>query len=456
MKNALKVWALIALLPVVVLAQAATLDEEVNAELDRMYQGGASKPAAAAPVAKPVAQPVQVIQQPTPAPVAAAPVAQPVAPAPVAASGVQVVVQAQPIAVPAAPASAPIAAPAAAVAEPVKQPTTVIEATPLVESKAEKIRKSRQDAELSTEQGIVEKLEQSRLEDEKRRGEVLFGDKFNTLMTQGQQPAAAPAPVAPAPVAQPAPAPVPVVPVIVPEQVVAAPAPIEKEEKKEIDREAIRGEVSMALAEMKKDEEKPKAKTYISLMAGSGDYPDAVNVKPQYSLGLGIGRELSERLILEGSFQYSNYQIEQRFLNGSYYSGSCVYDYQGNCYPRITEMNQYSTSALVKYQILPGMFRPEIGSLVSYTYRTFTDKQFALSNATVSSQAMDFGVMGGVTMQLTEGFSLGLDMRYMWNLTNKVDGTSLQKSAIYQGYSQDTPIEQLSYWNTSIVGRATF
>ena len=67
-----------------------------------------------------------------------------------------------------------------------KQPTTVIEASPLTESKAETIRKARQDAELATEQTIVEKLEMSRMEDEKRRAEVLFGDKFNSLNAAAQ------------------------------------------------------------------------------------------------------------------------------------------------------------------------------------------------------------------------------------------------------------------------------
>jgi hypothetical protein len=438
MKNALKVWVITALVPVFALAQSS-LDEEVNAELDRMYQGGGSQ-AQAAPAAKITPQ---VIQQPVAAPAQAS-----------QAQGVQVTVvpvQAAPMAV----APQAVAIPTVAPSEPLKQPTTVIEATPLVESKAEKLRKSRADAELSTEQGIVEKLEQSRLEDEKKRAEVLFGDKFNTLMNQGQPQ--------PAPVAAPAPAPMLApIPVVVPEQIVETPvvaAPIVEEKKDPgLAREEVRAEISTAIADLKKEQEaaKPKSQTYMSLMAGSSDYPDAVNVKPQYSFGIGIGRQLDDHLVLEGSFQYSNFDVEQRQLNGSYYSGSCYYDYQGNCYPRITEMNQYSTGALVKYQILSGMFRPEVGGLMSYTYRTFTDKQFGLSDATVASHALDLGIMGGFTVALTESFSIGLDMRYMWNMTNKVEATALQKSALYQGYSQDTPIEQLSYWNSSIVGRATF
>lgn len=427
MKHTLKLLAFAALLPVAAFAQTS-LDEEVNAELDRMYQGQTTAPAQ--------------VQKTGPA--------------------VQVNVQAQPQ-VSASQSNYQAATQGAAqtagqtqdVLQVQKQPTTYIEASPLVESRAEQIRKNRQDAEISTEQTIVEKLEQSRLEDEKRRAEVLFGDKFNSLMTQGQQQQQA---VQQAPVAA------PMVPVVVPEQTVQ-PAPTtivireeEKEDEEKLDREAIRDEVSAALAELKTTQaaaEKPEQKTYISLMAGSGEYPDAINVKGQYSLGLAVGRMFSDRLAAEGSFLYSNYQVEQP---AQYGNGGCIANYYGGCdyYPRITDMNQYGTSALVKYQLLGGSLRPEIGALMSYTYRTFTDKQFAISDATVTSQALDAGLMLGASLELSEGFALGLDYRYMWNMTSKVDGTSLQKSSIYQNRTNYTPIEELSYYNLSVVGRATF
>ena len=65
------------------------------------------------------------------------------------------------------------------------QPTTYVEASPLVESRAEQMRKQRQQAELNTEQRIVEKLEQSRLEDEKDRAARLFGGKFTKGQSDG-------------------------------------------------------------------------------------------------------------------------------------------------------------------------------------------------------------------------------------------------------------------------------
>lgn len=441
MKHTFKLLAFTALLPVAVFAQSS-LDEEVNAELDRMYQSQAAPSPQAQKAQSPA---VQVNVQ-----------AQPQVAATQYQGGQTTAVAQQPTMVQ-QPTMAQQAQPQQVQANPVlmlqKQPTTYIEATPLVESNAEKLRKSRQDAELQTEQKIVEKLETSRLEDEKKRAEVLFGDKFNTLMNQNQAPAA-PAP-APVPVAQP-------VPIVVPEQVVApAPAVVKVEElpkEEKLDREAVRSEVSAALAEFKttQQKEKPATKSYLAVMAGSGDYPDAKNVKGQYSLGIAYGRKFNDRLVAEASFNYANYQVEQP---AGYGNGAQVYNYQTgqyDYYPRITDMNQYGTSGMLKYQLLGGIFRPEIGTLMTYTYRTFTDKQFALSDSTVSSQALDLGLMLGAAIELSDNFELGLDYRYMWNMTNKVDGTTIQKSSLYGQSSGYTPIEEMNYYNISVVGRATF
>src|SRR6185312_2601845 len=235
MKHSWKILAVMALMPVAVMAQT-NLDSEVNAELEKMYKEQATATQAQAASANSGVQ--------TQAAVSAAPAVQaaPAAPAVVVAAPVAAAPAVQPTVVQTqtvvAPATATVsAAPAAqaAVSAPsaVVQPTTVIEASPLTESGAEKLRKARQEAELYTEQNIVQKLEQSRLEDEKKRADVLFGDKFNQLNNQ-QNAQAAPAVVA-APVAV---------------QQVAAPAADNK-----VDKEQIRNEVNAALADLKPKEE---------------------------------------------------------------------------------------------------------------------------------------------------------------------------------------------------------
>jgi len=425
MKNALRMIAITALIPVAVFAQnAGQLDSEVNAELDKMYsEQNAAK---------------------TQAPTASTGTNA-------TGTNVQVNIQAQPTAASSSQATQSATAgqeQGQVQAQVVKQPTTVIEASPLTESKAETIRKARQDAELATEQTIVEKLEMSRMEDEKRRAEVLFGDKFNALgaaaqisgnnntvnqtntVVETQQAVVAPVVEAPVVVATPV--------------VVAAEV---KEEK--IDRDAIRGEVSAALNEMKSQSaEKAKNKMYVGTMLGVGDYPEAINVRGQYAAGLSIGQELDNRMVVEGSFLYSNYQVEQ-VQNG------CFIGPNGQCYPRITDMNQYSGSGLVKYQILGGSFRPVIGGLASYTYRSFTDSQFGFSNAEATSHALDLGLMTGADLTLSQSFSLGIDFRYMWNLTNRVD-SGFQQSFVQPALNQATPIEELNYYTLSVSGRFTF
>lgn len=424
--------ALAAAMPFSSFAQSNySFDEEVNAELDRMYQQSQSPQTTTARRGTPPQ--VQVNVQ-----------AHPQAQSSATQTNYQAAQQTAPVVQSAPQMNAPVAAPAVQT-----QPTTIVEASPLQESRAENLRRNRQDAEVQTEQKIVEKLEESRLEDEKRRSDVLFGDKFNQLqsgvtvqnspnavvntnqqVTQQEQA---------------------VVPVVVPEKVVTAPPAPPKEE---IDREIIRSEVRASLETMKgkekEEEKKPEDKAYFSGLVGMGDYPDVKNVRGNYSLGFAVGRKIRNNLLVEGSFLYSQYEVEQR-------DGGIVCDYY-TCteYPRITEMNQYQGGALVKYQIGGGMFRPVFGGVAAYTYRTFTDTQFAIPNNDASSHAFDMGLVTGADVEVSDSFTIGLDIRYMWNLFSRTSNSGFQKSFSQSVYGSDTAVEKLHYMNFGIVGRASF
>ncbi len=305
-----------------------------------------------------------------------------------------------------------------------KQPTTMIEATPLTESRAEQIRKARQDAELQTEQKIVEKLEVSRMEDERKRASLLFGDKLN------HQEQAAPAPVVQA-------TPVPVQPIIV--QAPAAP----KEDTRDIVREEIR-------AAMKVEEETPLAPLetrYFGALAGIGDYPDVRNVRGNYSLGAQFGTVYDSSMIVEGTFMMSNYSVDQV----AYYNYGTV--------AGTVDMNQYSGALAAKYQFLSGLIRPVLGGIAQYSYRTFAWSQNGYSyysnNDTASSHAIDLGVNAGVDIAFSPKFSLGFDMRYMWNMSSRVNSSN-NSNYWMPGYQVGTPVEKLQYYVMSLVGRVTF
>ncbi|MFM6929230.1 MAG: hypothetical protein ACKOX6_12250 [Bdellovibrio sp.] len=320
-----------------------------------------------------------------------------------------------------------------------KQPTTVIEAAPLAESRAEQIRKNRQDTEVQTEQKIVEKLEQSRMEDEKRRADVLFGDKFNNLNNNQQQQVPVQQPVVQQPVAQPV-----IQPIVVQEV----------KEPKENTRDIIREELASAM-KVEKEEVLPPVQTkYVAGLLGIGDYPDVSNVKGNYALGVAFGSKV-DGFIIEGSFLYSNYTVKQNQYN--YYGNSNV------------DINQYTGSLAAKVQFFDGIVKPVIGGLVAYSYRQYELKDngyaynsgyspYAINNSngstSANSHAVDIGALVGADLEFSPKYSLGLDFRYMWNLSNRInyDGNN----AAYNELMNTNPIEKLQYYVMSISGRVNF
>lgn len=422
MKTTLKGLALLALMILSVSARANDVDDEVDRELERMYsQAKAGQNAQGAS-----GTPVQVNVTQT--------------------SGQNQVSDQQA---------------RQAQVQMVKQPTTYIEASPLTDSKADMLRKARQDAEVSTEQKIVEKLERSRLEDERRRSEVLFGDKFHQMMDRNRprddrddsydrQNSDRNAPndryYPPQPPPQP---PVVVVPAPTPVEVVVVqptPAP-----QPELTKEEVRAEVSAALSDYKQEKQKPEDKAYFSAIVGTTDYSQAVNVKSNYALGLAIGKKYDDAVAVEGSVIYSNFYVEQPPAYGQ--NTPC--NYYGQCFPRITEMNQYQVGLTAKYLFFPGfIIRPILGVTMAYTYRSFTDVQFGASdNSDANSDAIDYGVVTGADLEVTKRLSIGLDLRYMWNLSNR-NSAQFQRS-MWQDPNHK-PIETLSYMTFGISAKSTF
>lgn len=316
-----------------------------------------------------------------------------------------------------------------------KQPTTVIEASPLTESRAEAIRRARQDAEVQTEQKIVEKLEQSRMEDEKRRANVLFGDKLNS-MNEGQQP-----------VQQ---QPVYVQPVAPVQQVV---------EPQENTRDIIREELAAAMTIEEEAVKAPVETKYVAGIIGIGDYPDVSNVVGNYALGVAFGNKY-DHFVIEGSFLYSNYSLTPR--SGGYYGSGYSYGYpynNGGYYlPNDIDVNQYTGSLAAKVQLFSGIVKPVVGGVASYSYRTFAwanDNYYGgglANDTTANSHAIDIGTLAGVDLEFSPEYSLGLDFRYMWNLSSRTNGNNTWMA----GPLYSTKIEKLQYYVMSLVGRVNF
>lgn len=410
MKKYFYILAALSIVPSLSLAQSTNFDAEVDQELDELYANkqAASANVAPAPTGGAVmgtaaqgSQPIYILNQATPTSNANAQAAQ---------------VQ--------------------------KQPVALIQSTPLVESKAEMMRKSRQDAEVNTEQKIVEKLEESRLDDEKRRADVLFGNKFEQLQGSSTQIQAENSNVSVTTQQQ-----VPQTPVVV--QAAPVLAPLEpKEDLRDVVREELQSVMKL---------EAPVEQKYFSAILGIGDYPDVKNVRGNYAVGAAFGTKY-DALIVEGSFMLSNYSVEKVDL------------YTNSFYPTMVDTDQYQGAISAKYQLISGMVRPVVGGLVSYSYRKYTWSNnigynpYMYNNYNVyntynnygtssESHAIDLGVTAGVDLELSKKFALGVEYRYMFNLSSRIDNQSLMSGPQY-GFG--TPLEKLNYNTLALSAKVNF
>lgn len=308
-----------------------------------------------------------------------------------------------------------------ALAQVQKQPTTLIEASPLSETRADSIRKSRQDEELKTEARIVEKLEQSRMEDEKKRSAVLFGDRFNQMNNQQQiqQPEMMQQPV---------------------QQVVQQPAPVQQPiiiQQQESTRDVVREEIRAALEAEESAVTAPVEVKYFGAVVGISEYPDVKNVKSNYTLGATFGSKY-DSMMLEGTFLLSNYSADIR-------------NYASN-FTDSYDINQYQTAIAAKYQLFAGIVRPVVGATIAYSYRKFSQTNFGVNEDTGNSHAIDLGIIGGVDLELTQKMAIGLEYKYMFNLSSRVNANYNNSTYGYVG----TPIEKLQYYIMAITGRVNF
>lgn len=393
--------AVLSLIPGVGFTQGAALESEVDSELEQLYttQAPAKKVVVQAqPAGGSQPQPIYILNQATPSAQANAQNTN--------------TVQTQQIQ---------------------KQPTTFIEASPMVESRADQMRKSRMDAEGQTETKIVEKLEQSRLDDEKRRADVLFGNKFDQLNNkqdeQQQQPVQPVQPVQPTVIQ-------------VPVQTIAPP-PVEQ--KDVLTREAIREELQSALKVEQDVPETAVETKYFSALLGMPDHPDSSNIRGNYSLGAIFGTKYDDTYAVEGAFVFSNYT-----MNPIYYNGYVAPD---------MDVNQYSGSIGIKYFMFSGMVKPFVGGLGQYTYRTFqwantgyAQYYTSSSNETsTNSHAIDLGVNVGADVTFNSKFTVGFDYRYFFNLSSRRN----QSAFAYQPY-YGTALEQLNSTLVSVTAKVQF
>ncbi len=175
------------------------------------------------------------------------------------------------------------------------------------------------------------------------------------------------------------------------------------------------------------------------------EYPDVINMRGNGSTGFSVGVISKNRVIVEGGFQYSNFDIEDLSYGSS------------GAFPVFKNLDQYNVNAGVKFQILPGSLRPFLGALVSYTHRTYSDAQgnYSSPSSECSTQAIDAGVTAGLDLLISDNFSIGADFKYMTNITSRQD-SAYKQSIVNPSSNFGTAVEDLQYYTISLAGKFLF
>lgn len=298
------------------------------------------------------------------------------------------------------------------------------------------IRNARKNMEVGTEQKMIEKIEWSRIEDEKERADRLFGNrldkKYDNDYKQNddygknddyQKP-----------------------PVVVVEK------PVYAEPKTEVPyayKEEVKTETSYALWDQQ---------SYIAPMLGAMN-SSASNVTSDLATGIAFGTHFATNFSVEASFIYSDITMD----------GNLNELIDGKTYESFKSGEQYSFGMGVAYHFTQmGRITPKISGLLAYTYRDMDQTRSYQASAT--STAVDAGVGLGADLQVSKNFSIGAELRWMSNLSYDRDNSELDAAARrygrnnydrrdYRGRSAGgtvNPFEEASYQMFLVNGRFNF
>lgn len=318
-----------------------------------------------------------------------------------------------------------------------QQPATVVEAAPVQESRAELMRKARQNEEVKTEQKIVEKLEESRLKEEQARAERLFGNKLDAQTETKAETKAEEAKVEVKKEEV-----VPQVTIQKVEIVQPAPAVVEKPAKEEKLDDEIDGKLALKQEEAKPIEEKTD-RLFVGALLAAPNY-NTSNVKTNYGLGATVGMNLASDFVVEGSFLFSNHSVD------SFWAPQFLFK----------DLDQYDVSVAAKYYILSGRLKPFLGGSVTYIKRVYTDRVYnwnggsqGLGWGSQETDAVNMGLLGGVDFEISKRILIGAGIDYNFNVMNKNEFRNMYS---LHGINNVRPLEEVDYYTLKVGAKFLF
>lgn len=286
-------------------------------------------------------------------------------------------------------------------------------------ARANDMRKDRKDMEVGTEQKMIEKIEYSRMEDEKDRANRLFGNRLNKQYDNDYN-----------------------------DNEYKKPQVIVVEKKPEY----VAPAPQTAVYETKATEPVSNwwgQESYIAPMIGVMNY-SASNVRADTAIGVGFGNRFDSNVSFEGSFLYSTLEMDD-------YTMVAGEDDNYNNLPGLKDVNQYGIGAGVKYNFNTGRVSPFVGALLGYTWRDYTETR-GTGDATDSS-AIDAGLNIGADVKLAKNFSIGAEYRWMknvWYDRTEPDTSNVESDFPELDASNLEPLEEAGYSAFLVNGKFTF
>ena len=268
------------------------------------------------------------------------------------------------------------------------QPVVRVMGTPISTNYASELKKSRQEAEVQTEQKIVEQLESSRLRDEQERLKKLFGEKQapkTVVSSQSTTPT--------------------------------------KKETITADESEIYTEVVSPVKDQDKDS------IYAGIFGGQASNltRSLENVSSYGSFGLAIGASDDSGLIMESKFMYSKHKL---------IDAKNEYRNNEHSYGESNEDDVYQLSGVLSLNYTPSSssrFKPYAGAAISYNYWIYSFNNTNTENACygvtleycdnqVKSDSIDLGANIGIDFMITKRISVGANM--LINIVNLYNNKS--------------------------------
>ena len=249
------------------------------------------------------------------------------------------------------------------------QPVLRVTGTPITKAPTAELRQSRQEAELMTEQRIVEKLESSRLRDEQERLNKLFPSEAGKTVVVGGTAIA---------------------PVDISAQVQASSSPNDH-----------------------------KDNLYLGFHIGQAGnvFQQVDNLESYGSFGVSAGSYFQSGIIIEGSFAFTSHAITP--TQTVFFRDINYQNHFDNAYS--TDVQQWSGMLAFKYSPFSSRLKPYLGMVAAYNQWIYRDQySFDYSCEVLrtpycpgldyNSHSVDLGVTVGADVHLNKKLSIGLSV----------------------------------------------